>query len=170
MSCNTAPVILTPSSGHYDILYSVEDVHQPVAAPVGAQPPLFVGLANPPEHFEAPLGYYDPMTMIPGMSTTPLGGLPPDWGYGAFNFASTPGASLRTAPVPAYAPLPVRQPSHDFVSHSVPTETYSVPLAPPVSLSRDGPFRLSKWELEPELASSGSHTSSFQTAIFRKYV
>ncbi|OCL02684.1 cysteine proteinase [Glonium stellatum] len=148
--------------GHYDILYKMEDIHIPQAAPI------HVALAGYADEF-VPVGrgMSDVMTLIPGMYPTGLG---QNWPAVSYDYQPTAIPQPQMAAVPTYAPVPVST-TQDYVSHVNPTIPVESPIGmsinSPMTIERGGPFRPSMYELEPGFHSGQSHSLPFQTSIFR---
>jgi len=184
--------MLTIHSGHYDLLYKMEDVPAPPESI-----PTYLQFGSSQTYHE-PIGHYGAvdefMTMIPGMSfaSSPNGWLS----------ASSYGSDFFAAPTPAqscvqHLPTPVAAPVQPQLQPQVSCQPVYVPptpseLAPPISLSHDlpirsvphathaslpmvtyqhhlpgGPFRSSAYELEPGFAQAMSYRP-LETAQFRK--
>lgn len=189
-------LLLTPCSGHYDILYKAEDIPPPVS-----QPPLHVALASYTDDF-VPMtsSMTDVMTLIPGMYPASIG---QRWPSTSYDFEPNPAPQPQVTPVPTYAPVPtpaapVASSHHDYaapvhashVSHHNPPSlhnlrlesqpTMTLPMHPPppmsidrglpMSMDRAGPFRPSMYSAESVFGGGGAqpHSLPFQTSIFRK--
>lgn len=171
-----------PSSGHYDILYKVEDLSPRNRPAPPAQQDLPVNLQYAAtEHyfpsFQLGLADYEipgaseivPRTLawtsspqfefIPGPVTPPV--------------AHTVPASM---PTPSYAPTPmISPPAPEYFSRHLSLESTprSAPLhfsqsLNPVPWTRDGPFRASRWNLEADLPVAPSVPYNCQTPTFKK--
>jgi len=158
-------------SGHYDILYKLEDIPQP--KPQQPQQPLMVHLATEPfeEHLHERPGWHDlggPDFGVPGMSFASPSQIP--WSYNPVYDLSA--ASLQQPiPVSAYAPLPpaasqvdlMPQPASQDLQVGIPSIQHHL-----VNIDRAGPFRRSKFELETNYSSNTLHHTPFVTSAFKK--
>jgi ubiquitin thioesterase protein OTUB1 len=185
--------VLTPHSGHFDILYKAEDVPQPIPA----QAPLQVHLASYDDFIPTTSSAADIMTMIPGMGPTGFG---QNWASLSYDFgrpspapqpqiaslvpypsATTPATPVSSSQLdfimpsqPSHASQ-YNPPSHHSIHLDQPPITLAIHPPPPVSIERaapagierGGPFRPSMYELEPGFG-SGMQVQPFQTSIFRK--
>ena len=163
---------LTLLSGHYDILYKLEDVHQPpIPTPHPISAPVYMGsfAEHAQDHTDGARGL-DYLHVIPGMSL--VDSISP-YSYGDSGFPSpitthppSMQQSISVHPIPAhpapssaYAPPPLQMPTQSL-------GTPRLPIHPSQSLARAGPFRHSAWEYEPSVASGPPQ--QFTTSIFRK--
>ncbi|KAL9083916.1 MAG: hypothetical protein Q9165_008323 [Trypethelium subeluteriae] len=157
--------------GHYDILYKIEDVQQPVHTPHSISAPVYIGAfpQHTQDHTDGARGL-DYLHMIPGVSL--VGSISP-YSYEDSGFPSPisthPPAMQQTlsvhpipahpAPASAYAPPPLQIPTHNV-------GVARLPIHASQGQARTGPFRPSIWELEPSVASGPP--PQFTTSIFRK--
>lgn len=182
--------LLTKRSGHYDLLYKVEDLPAPVPQ---LAVPTYLQFASQPTEPVYDLGVSDFMTMMPGMSyaNSVHWGMSSSYGATQDFFNTTPQMCSQTMPAPS-APAPQShihsRPAYAAASapsqmvatsaqmvHDLPIRNLShVSRTPNVSRahpdvnrrSSSGPFRPSAYELEPEVM-HGSHLP-FKTSIFKK--
>lgn len=181
--------LTTPCSGHYDILYKLEDVPPPIAT----VPTFFQFGSHTHNEPVYDLDVSDLMTVIPGMSfATPQQGWLSASSYGAASdFFPTPTPAQPCAqplstptavpappppqmqvrpvyvpPQPVSMPPPPTQMPQDLTVRTVP-HSVSQAVAFPQHPGSGHPFRSSHWELEPDFVQATSHVP-FQTAIFRK--
>lgn len=186
-------LMLMMLSGHYDLLYKMEDVPAP-PAPI----PTYLQFGSSPTYHE-PIGNYgavdDFMTMIPGMSF--VSNSPNGW-----LSSSSYGSDFFAAPTPAqpcvqHLPTPAAAPVQPQIQPHVPAQPVYVPptpaeLAPSINLAQElpirsiphvthasiplasyqqhlpgGPFRSSAYELEPGFVQATAYRP-LETAQFRK--
>ena len=190
-------LLLTPHSGHYDILYKAGDVPPPIHHQPVPQQNLQVNLANYTDDFVATSSNVaDVMGLIPGMFPTTFG---QQWPSLSYDFSPSPAPKPQVAPVQPYPsiPTPATPVSTAHLGFAVPMHTghasqynparhhsihldqppMTLPIHPPppvsiersnpVALERGGPFRPSMYELEPGFGSVLG-AQPFQTSIFRK--
>jgi hypothetical protein len=171
---------LTTCSGHYDILYKLEDLPQRAAPPpVVAPQNVFVALNHAStETTHHKIAFDLDNIEIPGMSFYPGPNI--GWsGFPQYDFSpvsvSQPVSSPRSLPTSTYPSLPAAHapeyyaPSAPVTTPSIPTVTLPHHPAPHAPIDRVGPFRPSIWEYETNFAPAAPHPPLCQTAIFRKY-
>lgn len=181
---------LTQSSGHYDLLYKLEDLPAPIPQ---IAVPTYLQFASQPNEPVYELGVSDFMTMMPGGSyaDTAHWGMSSSYGATQDFFNTTPQACSQTMPIPsAPAPQTHMHSQSAYIAASTPTQmvppptqlVHELPIrnishvshASHASLAHSdfqhqlsgGPFRPSVWQLEPEFMHA-SHLP-FKTSIFRK--
>jgi len=136
-------MLLTFASGHYDILYKIEDV----AAIMPAHTNLQVAYATTPVTYSS----FQPTPIIPVTSDISA-------------FLDIPGMSTPFVPVP-----PSGMPPDAYTSPVSPVlPTFSSTTLPFRPVGDIGGFRPSKYELEAEFHPSPVPNLPFQTPTFRK--
>ncbi|KAI9689171.1 MAG: hypothetical protein M1822_000909 [Bathelium mastoideum] len=169
--------------GHYDILYKVEDVQQPIPTshPISAYN-MQVGSYDAAQDHTNGARDLEYLHMIPGISLVD--------GISPYSYAE----SGLSSPISTHPPPLLQQQQHSLAVHPVPahpvpaaaTPAYAPPPPPPLQMpsqslglsarlpihppqnvaARAGPFRPSVWEYEPGVASGPP--PQFTTSIFRK--
>ena len=173
-------LLIRCGSGHYDILYKIEDLAEaPMPAPPVNPPEVLVRLNHASSDNFQPKFYEANDYEIPGMSTYP--GPVADWSSPPqYAYASSPLLPMSTqqvVPTPAYH-HPVSPVHSDIFSvaylPSPTTPSAPVPMPAPrthsLPIDRDGPFRPSVWEYETHRANAPIKTMMCQTSIFKKQV
>jgi ubiquitin thioesterase protein OTUB1 len=166
-------------SGHYDILYKLEDLPQRGSVPhAPTQQNVIVALNHAStELTHHKIGFELDNIEIPGMSF--YSGPSMAWpAFSQYEFPAVSTTHAISSPPPVEAPIYTALP----VAHVQEVYVQTVPVTPPAiapvtlphhpaphaAIDRGGPFRPSIWEYETNFAPATPHPPLCQTAIFRK--
>jgi hypothetical protein len=168
-------------SGHYDILYKLEDLPPRKRAAPSAQD-VYVALNHAStQTYHAPIfgsGYG--FQEIPGMSlynATMNWSASPQFDFGASVAPAIPHPVSRSAPTPSYAPTPmISPPAPQYVTQpplEMPPAVSSLQFQPTTHYPMTGPFRPSRWIFGGDVNFTAGHPApsspySCQTSPFKQ--